>query len=738
MMKSLGVLLQQRTLPELRAIAALWGVPMPPSNDVNDVLRMERLMRDTLAARTVWQHLGPDERTVLQTIVGPAARNWCPVENIPTRVELTPIASESAYARLCQAFIIYEDFAKMQGDELVGQRVAFYGYTHTRTAQTPISERAIAYVPTEISTTLYATGRELGSMQSDRTTLTLDDLLMPYRQGDLDQIGRRFGLTVQTYCSRNEVRAVISDNVSQADAVHYALTQLPPHLSELYEWLIARGGRATTAEVQQRMAWDMPTLLTSLRTYEDYAIAFDAFSEGERVIFIPARTFDNLRRAHARPPVETPDSEHAGPRSVRPADTILLWDIAAFVAGVVHHDMELTRAQVLPKRSAQRLLPLLSNEWVRQNDDAGYRYLAQLQSEVQDLGIAQITSAEDRARLDLGVKLDVWASQDVRMQTHRILRRWPHNRAWHDQVGSNYAGWMASAISISVAREALLNALRTCEPGVWYDVRALLHKVQDNDPFALRPNQRSTSGNGGFKMADDIRAHWDATDGELLCGMLKSTLYELGIVSLGYDSENLPATRAICNPDAICLTELGAEVLKGDLGLAQVPTEHPLVIQPNFEVLLMEPHMPALYWLVRFTEAEQLGRASRFKVTREALLRSMNDGTTLDEIIAFLTQHSQKALPQNVIYTMRDWSRQYKETRLSRVVLIEVDDEQLANELCASVKLRELGLRRVGPLALATPAGIAVRSVRRAIERAGYAAHDPDAPAPTITPMVHG
>ncbi|MBA3824793.1 MAG: helicase-associated domain-containing protein [Ktedonobacterales bacterium] len=620
----------------------------------------------------------------------------------------------------------------MQGEELVGQRVAFYGYSHTRPANTPIIERPIAYVPTEIATTLYTTGRELNPTQPDRTTLSVDELLMPYRQGDLDQIGRRFGLTVQTYCSRNEVRAVIADNVTQADAVHYALTQLLPSLSEFYQWLIARGGRATTDEVQRKMRWDVPALLAALRTFEEYAIAFDAFSEGQRVIFIPARTFDNLRRAHARPVPEATVPETTAPRSVRPADHIILWDVAAFVAGVVGNDIDLTRANALPKRTAQRLMPLITNEWVRSSDELAYPYLSQLQSEALDLGIIQITTEEDHHRLDLGVKLDVWTSQDIRMQTHRILRRWVHNRHWRDQVGTDYGGWMASSINVLAAREALLNLLRNCEPGTWYAARPLLRKLLEDDPFVLRPNQRY-NGHGGFKVADDIRAHWDDTDGEVLLGMLKSTLYELGIVSLGYHSETLPPTRAASDPDMIALTELGAEVLRGDLGLAPTPTEHPLVVQPNFEILLLEPHMPALYWLLRCTQPEQIGQASRFKVTREALLRSMNEGTTLDDILAFLVRHSQKELPQNVIYTLHDWSRQYKETRLSRVVLIEVDNEQLATEICESVKLRELGLRRVGPCALATPEGAAVRAVRRAIERAGYSTQTPEVPAAVTT-----
>ena len=179
------------------------------------------------------------------------------------------------------------------------------------------------------------------------------------------------------------------------------------------------------------------------------------------------------------------------------------------------------------------------------------------------------------------------------------------------------------------------------------------------------------------------------------------------------------------------LTELGAEVLKNDFGHAYVAADKALILQPSFEILLLEPHMPALYWLVRFAQVERLGRSSRFKLTRETLLRAISEGLTLDEIIDFLKRHSQIELAQNVIYTLHDWARQYKETRVSTVVLVEVDDESLADELITSAKLRELGLRRVGPLALVVPEGKVMRSVRKAIERAGYATQAIDAQAQT-------
>ena len=731
-MKSLSAIVRARSLVELQIIAELWGIPTPQRDDTGIALQIERQMRDQIAARTAWENLSSDERIVMLAIVGPSARNWCLVELLAERSGLPSERTESALAHLCGIFIVDCEMTKMQGSEVVGQRSSFYNYFTTRTHQEPISEKMIAYVPTEIATTMYSIGREFNGVPQDRTTLSLDDLLLPYRQGDLDQIGRRFNLTMQSYSSRNEVRAVIAQNVSQANAVSYAIQQLDPSLQDLYEVLMRNEGRLTLAEVRQKTHWNVPTLLRNLRTFEEYAIAFDGFSNGQRVLFIPSVTLENLRVASLRPHSQTGLCERKVPQSVRPADSTILWDIAAFVWLVAHHEVELTRAQVLPRRTMQRVVPLLNNDLALHSDELTQRYVTQLQLEVIDLAIVQTKNIDDHIRLELGEKLTNWASHDCRLQTLRVLRRWTYNRNWTDRPGAKYRSWMANFISISAARDAMLNVLRQCDPGVWYDVPSLLRTIQGDDPFVIRPNQRFM-GQSGFKMTDEVRLHWNETDGELLSGMLSSTLHELGIVSLGYDAPVLAADRSAFNPDAIMLTELGAEVLKDDLGRANTPGERALIVQPNFEILLLEPNMPDLYSLIRFAHVEQLGRASRFTLTRESLLRAISDGIPLEEILQFLRDHSQKEVAQNVVYTLRDWGRQYKEAKLSHVVLIEVDDEILANELCASTKLRDLGLRRVGPNAIAAPEGKALRTVRRAIERAGYATHALDIAAQVVS-----
>jgi hypothetical protein len=198
-------------------------------------------------------------------------------------------------------------------------------------------------------------------------------------------------------------------------------------------------------------------------------------------------------------------------------------------------------------------------------------------------------------------------------------------------------------------------------------------------------------------------------------------LRELGLVQLGYDREVVPAPGEDVNPEAFCLTTLGAEVLGSELSASEQPSPRPLVVQPNFQVLLLEPHMQALYWLVRFAEVEQVGRVSRFTLTRESLQRGLAAHGGDASIVDYLAAHSQKAVPQNVEYTLRDWVRQGAAAAPRRVTLLEVGDEALASELVTSPRLRVFRLRRVGPRAVAVPPEASHHELRRALERLGYA-----------------
>ncbi|HUY78908.1 MAG TPA: hypothetical protein VMV29_19200, partial [Ktedonobacterales bacterium] len=678
-MKSLSAVLADEPLAALHERARWWGAEPPTDASADARQGLERAMRDTVAARFVWERLGDEERRTLFAIVGPAARNWQLVETLGDRAHLPQATAESALARLVARRLVATETAKTQAGELVGQRNAFYGYAMPRNTQAPIEEKLIAYTPTELATGLYATGRELFFDHADRSEKTLDELLTPYRQGDLDQIGRRFGLTVQAYYSRNEVRAAMAENLTQAEAVRYALGKIDPHLREVYEWL--RGytldgrveGRAPVKALRQRFDLNDLALTNLLHALEEYALIFDTFSQGERIVFIPKETMANLKRADARPQATVGLRECATPRAERPPDTTFLWDLAALTSAALRQEIELTRTGALPKRAALRLAPTLTSERTQMGEETSLMYIEFLKQVASDLGlvVAPASSARQRARLGPGAKIESWGRHDLVMQARRILRRWPNDRWWSDLPGAGYHEWFSFYFDAPLAREATQRLLRECKPGVWYSLASFRATILGDDPFVLRPSQRK-AGEAGFKLAEDLRAQWEQTDGEVIAGIFRSTLYELGIVALGYDRESAPGPRENTNPDAFMLTELGAEVLHSELSAGKQPAERALIVQPNFQALLMEPSMPVLYWLARFASLDQVGRVSRFTLTREALARGLQLGerptpglspATIDDVVAFLEAHTQKALPQNVVYTMRDWARQYKESQ---------------------------------------------------------------------------
>ncbi len=721
-MKSLSAILADESLASLRALAGWWGAETPIDDTAEARQRLERAMRDTVASRFVWERLPEDERRALFAVVGPSARNWCLLDMLPERAHVAPEVAERAIARLAKLRLVFIETAKVQGGELLGQRVTFYGYATPRNTQAEVEEKPIAYVPTELVTGLYTTGREIFLPAADRSDKTLDELLMPYRQGDLDQIGRRFGLSIQAYYSRNEVRAAMAENLTQAEAVRYALARVEPRLRETYEWLRAHDGRAPLAMLRRQLRLSEGELSALLHAFEEYALAFDTFSKGERILFIPQETLANLRRAEERPHTTVGLRESALPSAVRPADTTFLWDMAVLVSAAYHLEIELTRAGSLPKRSALRLVPQLVGERARNGDDQALDYIELLKQQAHELGLvaAPASTSKQRARLAPGPKLDSWARHDVVMQARRLFKRWPTDRWWSDLPGARYREWLTFYLEVPLAREVVQKLLHQCKPGVWYSLTSFRATIQGDDPYVLRPSQRC-AGEAGFKVAEDLRAQWEYTDGEIITGMFRSTLYELGLVALGYDGEVVPRPGEDLNPEYFMLTEMGAEVLSSELSATQQPSSRALVVQPNFQVLLMEPYMPALYWLARYAALERVGQVSRFTLTREALERGLQDGGSIEEVTDFLQTHSQKSLPQNVIYTLQDWARQIKEAVQPKVTLLEAMDDELVEELVTSPKLKAYRLRRVGPKAVAVPPEASHSDLHRTLVRLGYA-----------------
>jgi hypothetical protein len=130
------------------------------------------------------------------------------------------------------------------------------------------------------------------------------------------------------------------------------------------------------------------------------------------------------------------------------------------------------------------------------------------------------------------------------------------------------------------------------------------------------------------------------------------------------------------------------------------PSQDPqsaILVQPNFEVLVLQPDSRVLWTLMRVADLVRHDRVSAYAINKESVLRAVETGLSPEEIIRFLDQNTGKRLPQNVSQSISDWARLIKHTHVRRLTIIEVDDPAVLDELIASRKTRKYLERRISP-----------------------------------------
>jgi hypothetical protein len=284
-------------------------------------------------------------------------------------------------------------------------------------------------------------------------------------------------------------------------------------------------------------------------------------------------------------------------------------------------------------------------------------------------------------------------------------------------------------LQIQPGRVALVEQLKKCVPERWYTIESLLHTLWSNDPLAMRHESPYVYKAELLKIQARQKEYrnWREADGEVYIGMLSHVLYELGLVALGYNEAVEQPEQEPINPDAFQVSRLGSAAMtshRGAKGEEQEEREQrSLIVQPSFEMLLMQQDFATLYQLLPFAQLDQVGMVSRLTLTRNSILHGLEHGYTVENILQILAEHSQKEIPQNVVYTLNDWAKAFQEAKISQVLLLEVSSEATATQLCGMRKLQEYNIRQVAPCLLLISSEINLQTLRNLLEKEGIKAH---------------
>lgn len=425
------------------------------------------------------------------------------------------------------------------------------------------------------------------------------------------------------------------------------------------------------------------------------------------------------------------------PEVIIPTETTILYDIATLINAVHQITLEPTREGRIPKRITKKLRPTLKAK-VRYYYEDSEMYIDMLVHILKTLKIVMYTQPpfEDaKPYLAPGPGLKTWGSENAFNQTRKLLNQWKNNHNWLDvNMFSNdeyNRGVYVYGSQLLQYRQMLLEAISHCAAGPWYSMEALLKQIWEENPvlisqISLRPQYYQKANKASHE--EKFKA-WSQNTAPLFVNMFFSSLLELGIVEIGHEKIK-EEHHVLFNSCMFRLTELGAQVLDTDQKPSKNTTQAPqklLIVQPNYEILLMQPDLPTLYSILPFTQVKQINLVSTLTLTQSALIRAIQNGLRTEEILTTLKDLSQKELPQNVIYTLQDWGKQYKQASISHVVLLELPTDEATQHLLKQATLVKMGIRQVAPCLLVIPqkfnGSVNFPAIRTALEKEGVMSH---------------
>ncbi|GLV58381.1 hypothetical protein KDH_52140 [Dictyobacter sp. S3.2.2.5] len=416
----------------------------------------------------------------------------------------------------------------------------------------------------------------------------------------------------------------------------------------------------------------------------------------------------------------------AGPQQITTGETAFLYDVATLVNAVYQTTIELTRESNVPKRITKKIRPLLKGQ-ERPSWSSNDVYVDMVMSFLLKAKIImQIQPPLDNAKFRLapGPALAPWTRKNVLEQTCQLLESWQEGYNWIDvpraapEQGNHFYNSYTSSHSL---RPLLLKQLYAYPAGAWYSVETLIREIWEDHPELAKQQQWRGAYYTGYQKGPpkkndkrNLFIEWAIQAAPSFINMLYSSLVEIGVVDVGNDPL-VDDNKLLLSSCAFRITELGEQAIaqiikpKSDKsedkkGSADTPPpQKSLIVQPNYELLLLQPDLPTLYSLLPFTQVKQIQMVSTLLLTQSSVLRALQHGFNAEKILTTLQELSQKELPQNVVYSLQDWVRQHKQATISQAMLLELSDEETATRLSQHPTLTKMDVRQLTPTLLAIP-----------------------------------
>ncbi|GGF93287.1 MULTISPECIES: hypothetical protein [Cysteiniphilum] len=237
-----------------------------------------------------------------------------------------------------------------------------------------------------------------------------------------------------------------------------------------------------------------------------------------------------------------------------------------------------------------------------------------------------------------------------------------------------YAKDVVSQINFEAARLAIIDALATLKPEVWYSVDTLVDYLHKHHCYALIPEKMKPSRHSygkanryahfnehpstdKYKTTTIDQSMTDAfkrVEGRFVERFLETLPYSLGWVELAYDKEyHSDVSPSLGHLKAFKVTQLFYLLYVNPI---PAPT---VKVLPNYEITVESLIYPVglMHQLMKLGEFSNHGAISQVKIDKNNIIQLAANEPNLD-VIKLLKQLSVQGLPQNVETDMQEWCHQ--------------------------------------------------------------------------------
>ncbi len=687
-MKNLLGRLMSRPFEELRSIAATWGTltrdANPSQNDL--AIAAYHTMVDPSAMRAIWESLDLEDRAFLSWLIN--QRNMLSiVDDLPGLIDRPPDETAALLERLRRIGLVDVDEVMVRGSRVVSSGDNLYAWAARNNSEAV--PRRVVSIATEAAKVL----REV--LEESKRSAPFDEpfhaLLENHEQIEIQRIASTWKLPEATRYYKSELIGIMSEFLATGQGKTILLNSLSPAAQSLFAYLEAEGGKASAGAIKTHFGWGERELRAASLGLIQRALVWDVLDSDKRFLFIPRDMLKGGLSGGARIPA------YAQPKLDAPAPYAILsrypyemaWDLLTLLAEASHTDLQLTLQDTrLTKRVAKKI-----NESFLQPEDmktgSTSEYVDVVVHMAQVLGLL-IERESDQPALALSSRSEEWANYTLDAQRRRLFALWLEDRKWSEPATYGTIYWWNS--DLTGARKRLVKHLLELPAMKWISLEGFLKSIHLTEPFIIW-GQEELVRRYGLRALQGFRNQWYDIEGRIVADMIRTMLHWLGVVDLGRDKQKrflsfrlTESARSLLDPEH--------ERSDGN-GVREVASS--ILVQPNFEVLVLHPDSRVLWTLVRMADLVRHDRVSVYNINKESVLRAVEGGLEASKIVDFLVANTDKQLPQNVAQSISDWARLIKHAHVRKVTLIEVDEPSVMDEMLAGRKTRKFILRRLSP-----------------------------------------